>query len=91
MLAAADCAPSLIMLDLNMPRIGGFTFLQRYQPRDTPSWCSAFHRWKRIRSLHWNVVDPIFWTEKRLFLRWWAALKIEECQCLKPARVTHPA
>ena len=36
MLAAADFAPSLIMLDLNMPRIGGFTFLQRYQPRDIP-------------------------------------------------------
>jgi len=37
------------------------------------------------------VVDPIFWTEKRLFLIWWAALKIEDSQCLKPARVTHPA
>jgi hypothetical protein len=38
-----------------------------------------------------TVVDPIFWTEKRPFLRWWAALKIEESQCPKPARVTHPA
>ena len=38
-----------------------------------------------------NVVDPIFWTEKQPFLRWWAALKIEESQCPKPARVTHPA
>src|SRR5271168_3493782 len=38
-----------------------------------------------------NVVDPIFWTRKRPFLRWWAALKIEESQCPKPARVTHPA
>ncbi len=37
------------------------------------------------------VVDPILWTEKRPFLRWWAALKIEESQCPKPARVTHPA
>ena len=37
------------------------------------------------------VVDPIFWTEKRPFLRWWAALKIEESQCPKPARVTRPA
>jgi CheY-like chemotaxis protein len=36
MLAAADFTPSLIILDLNMPRIGGFTFLQRYQPRDIP-------------------------------------------------------
>jgi CheY-like chemotaxis protein len=31
-----DFVPSLIILDLNMPRIGGFTFLQRYQPRDIP-------------------------------------------------------
>jgi uncharacterized protein YoxC len=38
-----------------------------------------------------DVVDPIFWTEKRPFLRWWAALKIEESQCPKPVRVTHPA
>jgi hypothetical protein len=37
------------------------------------------------------VVDPIFWTEKRPFLRWSAALKIEESQCQKPARVTRPA
>jgi CheY-like chemotaxis protein len=36
MLAAADFTPSLIILDLNMPRIGGFTFLQRYQPRGIP-------------------------------------------------------
>jgi chemotaxis family two-component system response regulator Rcp1 len=35
-LAAADFTPSLIILDLNMPRISGFTFLQRYQPRDIP-------------------------------------------------------
>ncbi len=38
-----------------------------------------------------SVVDPFFWTRKRPFLRWWAALKIEESQCPKPARVTHPA
>jgi hypothetical protein len=37
------------------------------------------------------VVDPIFWTQKRPLLRWRAALKIEESQCPKPARVTHPA
>jgi two-component system, response regulator len=36
MLATADFKPSLIILDLNMPRIGGFTFLQRYQPKDIP-------------------------------------------------------
>ena len=36
MLATADFKPSLIILDLNMPRIGGFTFLQRYQSRDIP-------------------------------------------------------
>jgi CheY-like chemotaxis protein len=35
-LATADFKPSLIILDLNMPRIGGFTFLQRYQPKDIP-------------------------------------------------------
>jgi len=38
-----------------------------------------------------TVVDPIFWTEKRPFLRWSAALKMKESQCLKPARVTRPA
>lgn len=36
-----------------------------------------------------SVVDPISWTKKRPFLRWWAALKIEESQCPKPERVTH--
>jgi DNA-binding response OmpR family regulator len=36
MLAAADFTPSLIILDLNMPRISGFTFLRRYQPKDIP-------------------------------------------------------
>ena len=38
-----------------------------------------------------NQLHPIFWTEKRPFLRWWAALKIEESQCPKLVRVTHPA
>ena len=32
-----------------------------------------------------------FWTQKRAFLRWWAALKMEESQCPEPVRVTHPA
>jgi two-component system response regulator len=36
MLATADFKPSLIVLDLNMPRISGFTFLRRYQPKDIP-------------------------------------------------------
>lgn len=36
MLATADFVPSLIILDLNMPRISGFTFLRRYQPKDIP-------------------------------------------------------
>jgi multidrug resistance protein MdtO len=36
-------------------------------------------------------VDPIFWTRKQTFLRWWAALKMKESQCLEPARATHPA
>lgn len=36
MLATADFKPSLIILDLNMPRISGFTFLRRYQPKDIP-------------------------------------------------------
>jgi hypothetical protein len=38
-----------------------------------------------------GVVDPIFWTKKEPFLRWWAALRMKESQCPKPARVTHPA
>ena len=38
------------------------------------------------------VMDPISWTKKYPFLRWWAALKmIKESQCLKYARVPHPA
>ena len=36
MLGSSDFKPSLIILDLNMPRISGFTFLQRYQPKDIP-------------------------------------------------------
>jgi DNA-binding response OmpR family regulator len=36
MLATADFKPSLIILDLNMPRISGFTFLRRYQPKEIP-------------------------------------------------------
>ena len=38
-----------------------------------------------------SVVDPIFWTEKRLFLRWWAALKIDGESMPKTLRVTRPA
>ena len=38
-----------------------------------------------------NVMDPKSWTQKRPFLRWWAALKMKENQCPKPARVTRPA
>jgi len=34
---------------------------------------------------------PHFLDKKGPFLRWWAALKIEESQCPKPARVIHPA
>jgi hypothetical protein len=37
------------------------------------------------------VMDPIFWTRNRPSLRWWAALRIEECQCPELGRVTHPA
>jgi len=36
MLATADVRPSLIILDLNMPRISGYTFLQRYEPKEIP-------------------------------------------------------
>ena len=36
MLATADVQPSLIILDLNMPRISGYTFLQRYEPKEIP-------------------------------------------------------
>ena len=37
------------------------------------------------------VVDPKMWTQKWLFFRWWAALKMEESQCPERARVTRPA
>ena len=36
MLATAHVRPSLIILDLNMPRISGYTFLQRYEPKEIP-------------------------------------------------------
>ena len=36
MLNIRDVNPSLIILDLNMPRVGGFAFLQRYKPRNVP-------------------------------------------------------
>jgi hypothetical protein len=38
-----------------------------------------------------SVMDPVFWTRKWPFLRWWAALKMEESQCHERVRVTHPA
>ena len=37
------------------------------------------------------VVDPNFWTQKEAFLRWRAALKNKESQCLKPERITRRA
>src|ERR1700731_4663258 len=36
-----------------------------------------------------TVVDPIFWTQKGPFLRWWAALKMKESQMPK-TRKSHP-
>jgi putative DNA methylase len=41
----------------------------------------------------WMVVmDPKIWTRKRPFLRWWAALRIEEeRQCPERVRITRPA
>ena len=38
-----------------------------------------------------NEVVLVFWTEKKRFLDRAAALKMEESQCPKPARVTHRA
>jgi hypothetical protein len=38
-----------------------------------------------------NEVDPKSWTKNNPFLRWSAALKIEESQCPKPERITRPA
>jgi transposase len=37
------------------------------------------------------VMDPKIWTEKRAFLRWWAALKMKESQSHERERITHPA
>jgi hypothetical protein len=37
------------------------------------------------------VMDPIFWTRKRPFLRWCAASRMKERRCLEPAKVTRPA
>jgi hypothetical protein len=38
-----------------------------------------------------SVMDPKIWTRKRPFLRWSAALKMEERQCHERVRITHPA
>jgi hypothetical protein len=38
-----------------------------------------------------TVMDPIFWTEKRPLLKWWAALKMKESQCPERVRITRPA
>jgi hypothetical protein len=38
-----------------------------------------------------RVMDPKIWTRKRPFLRWSAALKMEERQCHERVRITHPA
>jgi hypothetical protein len=37
------------------------------------------------------VMDPKSWTQKRPFLRWWAALKMKESQCPEHVRATHQA
>jgi transposase len=37
------------------------------------------------------VMDPKKWTEKRPFLRWWAALKMKESQCHERVRITPPS
>jgi len=37
------------------------------------------------------VMDPKSWTRKRPFLRWSAALKMEERQCHERVRITRPA
>jgi len=38
-----------------------------------------------------SVMDPKSWTQKRPFLRWSAALKMEESQCHEHVKATHPA
>jgi hypothetical protein len=46
----------------------------------------------RERLDYWTLCSgPHFLDRKKPFLRWLAALRIEESQCPKPARVTHPA
>ena len=44
-----------------------------------------------LRHAKITVMDPKLWTAKKPFLRWWAALKMEDSGCPEPARVTHRA
>jgi hypothetical protein len=46
---------------------------------------------KRAKDGLITVMDPISWTKKDPSLDRAAALKMKESQCLKFARVTHPA
>src|ERR1022692_2695072 len=40
----------------------------------------------------WCVMDPKIWARKRPFVRWWAALRIEEeRQCPERVRIRHSA
>jgi hypothetical protein len=52
---------------------------------------SKIVREKAVRMILQVVMDPKSWTQKRPFLRWWAALKMKESQCPERVRVTHPA
>ena len=51
---------------------------------------SPYYMFQTAIQVH-PVVDPISWTRKQAFLRWWAALKNMESQCLAPERIIRRA
>jgi hypothetical protein len=63
-----------------------------------PGWASALIKGQAVflvpggtRFAILRVMDPKSWTRIRPFLRWSAALKMEERQCHERVRITRPA
>ncbi len=100
LLFVVSCALAAPLLGpANLDNVGFHLFAQSSKGKTTSLFAagSAFggdppHNKDGFKDTWLNtVVDPVFWTRKRTFLRWRAALKMKESQCPKPARVTHPA